>query len=55
VSFNYGGNGTSPFLLLGVALFVIAIAYFLLVRNPNFLRNLERKVPAAHQINIPNS
>ena len=48
MSYNYGG-GTSPFVLLGVTLFIIALAYFVIIRNPNFLKNLGKsgKIRAA--------
>jgi hypothetical protein len=37
---NVGSSGTSIAVTLGVIIFIIALAYILLVRNPNFLKSL---------------
>ena len=37
MSFNYGG-GTHPLVFLLVAIFIIALAYIIIMRNPNFLK-----------------
>lgn len=35
-----GGGGTSSLVTIGIIIFIISIAYFVFIRNPNFLKNL---------------
>jgi hypothetical protein len=39
-SINVGGGGSSLAVTLSIVIFIIALAYILFIRNPNFLKNL---------------
>jgi hypothetical protein len=55
VSFIYGEGGTHPLILLLVALFIIGLAYFVIIRNPNFLkiRGADRIDCSSQTISMP--